>query len=241
MALQIKHVTFSGVDETVSVKDLVALARMWNGLLTVEYAVLHRHGGSKPRYPHNNWVDKFLTHTERFNVQRALHLCGAAVDAALNGEYPNRMDRWNRVQLNICKYDTLPESFDPAKYQLGMDNLMTHAVLPIIQVSSQNPEVVDAVISNTPFPSILMDASGGRGESPRVWTRGRSEFAVGYAGGLGPDNITEELGRIQSVVGELNMVWVDMESGIRTNDRIDLRKMQSVLTQVHKWNGRGVS
>ena len=58
----------------------------------------------------------------------------------------------------------------------------------------------------------------------------------GYAGGFGPDNMRQEMGKVSSAVGTRGPVWIDMESNIRTStpegDLFDLSKVRSVLGTV---------
>lgn len=73
-------------------------------------------------------------------------------------------------------------------------------------------------------PDLRIDRSGGRGV--------RGEFApmpgckVGYAGGIGPDNVVEVLDRLETFG---HTYWIDMESGVRTADQFDLHKVWRVL------------
>lgn len=67
---------------------------------------------------------------------------------------------------------------------------------------------------------LLVDASGGRGVSPAEWTRPNTTRAVGFAGGLGPDNLAGELPRIAAVAR--GPWWVDMETKLRTDDWFDI-------------------
>jgi predicted component of viral defense system (DUF524 family) len=48
---------------------------------------------------------------------------------------------------------------------------------------------------------------------------------------LGPENLAEQLKAIEDVVGDRD-VWIDMESRIRTNDKLDLDKAEQVLKTV---------
>jgi hypothetical protein len=65
--------------------------------------------------------------------------------------------------------------------------------------------------------SLLFDESKGLGTLAASWP-GAAEAAgvpFGYAGGLGPDNVAEQLGRMAGPAAGLP-VWIDMESSLRT-------------------------
>jgi hypothetical protein len=89
--------------------------------------------------------------------------------------------------------------------------------------------------------AILIDPSGGRGISP-VWRDVRREIdakvatdvRLGYAGGIRPDNVEYALETIDAAPS----AWIDMESGVRTDDRFDLSKVRDVLEKVARWNER---
>lgn len=74
--------------------------------------------------------------------------------------------------------------------------------------------------------SVLLDASGGRGiDTPIEVLKGN--YKVGYAGGMNPDNVGEKLSYLmENVDGDF---WIDMESGVRTDDWFDLDKVRKVL------------
>jgi phosphoribosylanthranilate isomerase len=75
----------------------------------------------------------------------------------------------------------------------------------------------------------LFDASSGRGIAPAAWPAhpGRR---VGYAGGIKPDNVLDV---IRAGVGAAGPYWIDMESGVRTDDRFDLTKCRQVCEAVY--------
>jgi hypothetical protein len=70
--------------------------------------------------------------------------------------------------------------------------------------------------------------------APRRLRGQRREKApfCGYADGLNPDNIGVALPAIAACVPEGQPYWIDMESGVRTDDRFDLDKCELVLMQV---------
>jgi phosphoribosylanthranilate isomerase len=54
---------------------------------------------------------------------------------------------------------------------------------------------------------------------------------TGYAGGLGPDGIEDSIDAIQAVTGSAP-VWIDMESRVRTEGYLDLKKCRVVASAV---------
>jgi phosphoribosylanthranilate isomerase len=74
---------------------------------------------------------------------------------------------------------------------------------------------------------MLLDASGGRGIDTPIEIL-KTNIKVGYAGGINPDNVADKLSFLLEHVntGEF---WIDMESGVRTDDWFDLDKVVKVL------------
>jgi phosphoribosylanthranilate isomerase len=75
---------------------------------------------------------------------------------------------------------------------------------------------------------VLFDESAGRGISPDSWDAPLPGHFCGYAGGMNPDNVEANIKMIEKVAAG-HTTWIDMESGVRTNDRFDLGKMRKVL------------
>ena len=74
--------------------------------------------------------------------------------------------------------------------------------------------------------SALLDASGGRGINTGIDILHTSK-KIGYAGGFNPDNVEEKLSYLlENVDGPF---WIDMESGVRTDDWFDLNKVIKVM------------
>jgi phosphoribosylanthranilate isomerase len=74
---------------------------------------------------------------------------------------------------------------------------------------------------------ILIDDSGGRGISPSIWSAPHTSKQIGFAGGLGLDNLAGELEKIHAVAGTGS--WVDMEGKLRTHDLFDLDKAEACI------------
>jgi N-(5'phosphoribosyl)anthranilate (PRA) isomerase len=74
--------------------------------------------------------------------------------------------------------------------------------------------------------AVLYDPSGGKGKA-QAWPKELRSNGVsfGIAGGIGPDNVDHAI----AAARRLGASWIDMESGVRTDDRFDLDKVCQVL------------
>ena len=73
----------------------------------------------------------------------------------------------------------------------------------------------------------LLDASGGEGINTPLEPL-NLPHKIGYAGGFNADNVADKLTFLLTSerVGDF---WIDMESGVRTDDWFDLNKVVKVL------------
>ena len=56
---------------------------------------------------------------------------------------------------------------------------------------------------------------------PREWPAAEPDLRCGYAGGLGPVTLADQLARLHDLVkGET--VWIDMEKRVRSDDNVTL-------------------
>jgi hypothetical protein len=218
-------ITFTGIDAAT---DFVA-ARALSAAYPVEFAVLFspERQGENPRYPAWGSIHKMLDHAgpgSRF----AAHLCGghsrlllATASTMLD---PMLRDHFSRVQIN-----TAYVGIDPAAIAEWAESIEVQPILQCRETFPLHPEV-----------SWLFDASGGRGKLPEAWPAAPRTLSgvgkppvVGYAGGLSPHNIAEQLPLISAAAGD-SPYWIDMESGVRTDDRFDLVKCRAVCDAVYR-------
>lgn len=235
--MKLRFVTLTGADDNTDPQQMVELSKKYS---FAEWAILFSQAkAGVPRYPSIDWAERALPILSGCNL--SAHLCGKWVDDAhkgtitfLNDDLMN--DSFGRVQLNmandklskILKSDTnfwdcaldkptiLGGPYQSYKIDIPTDLFLLHGVSP------------------------LFDCSGGRGILSDSWPvppsheYGKPIFC-GYAGGLGPENIEEQLNKIESVVGDAE-IWIDMESKLRDNkDRFDLEKCERVLSIAEPW------
>ena len=221
--MKLQHITFTGIDGKT---DLGALWELQQQYPIAEFGVLvaknWRENGN--RYFNPSYLDAL----EGRGLNLSAHLCGSIARAAVRGDFDPFGD-WarslplafifNRCQLNIATSKENPDSFG----WCGDAFLFNELIL-------QQRSVDDCDLyfnSNTnKYVTVLLDASGGEGiDTPIRVLKGRK---VGYAGGINPDNVAEKLTFLMEneMVGDF---WIDMESGVRTDDWFDIDKVRRVL------------
>lgn len=217
----LRKVTFSGIDQQTKVADLQKLYQKYP---FVEFVFLYSSQANQKgagRYPRK----VILKGYKKAKLPMALHLCGKiALDLAHDGNWPavyaelgEYMDLFDRIQLNIRKTRHFSRSLT-----FPEDKTI------IIQLHEGTEELFQAY-KDLPNVVGFQDGSGGCGIQETEWMLPETN-PFGYAGGIGPDNVV-------AVVKELNEIcehdfWIDMESNIRTNDKFDVRKCESVCRQL---------
>lgn len=222
--MKINRVTMTGVDERT---DLENLARIWRLFPFVEFGVLlsRNSAGNKNRYPHPdymNWIVKMVP-----REKLALHVCGAYSRETLQGKNTLRKEfmllgAFGRIQFNNVPEDTNVEEANKEICKLQQEE----TIFPL-NPKSKATSLRLAHRLDKPV-SLLHDRSGGKGITS-LHTSPVAGFYNGYAGGLGPENILTQLENINKVVDEKDTIWIDMESRIRTDDWLDLDKVEKTL------------
>jgi phosphoribosylanthranilate isomerase len=82
----------------------------------------------------------------------------------------------------------------------------------------------------------LFDLSGGAGILPEQWPEPIEGVYCGYAGGLSPENVAEQLEKIEAVTPNAR-IWIDAETHVRSNgDQLfDLEKVRRFLEVTRPW------
>ncbi|MGR4927357.1 phosphoribosylanthranilate isomerase [Bradyrhizobium sp. CAR08] len=207
-----EFITFTGADDWTSIDGMQALSAKY----PIEWGVLFspKRQGSDPRYPDGDGLSRIMW----ANVRRSAHICGAYSDAIMEGSdikrSPVDFSYFDRVQVNHAT--PKPERIIGFRGGWGFKR-------GIAQCRT------DAFPRDTSV-DWLFDRSGGRGEVPTAWpAHPGGERLVGYAGGISPENIAGVMSVLEHTAGRY---WIDMESGVRTDDRLDLQKCRAVCEAV---------
>ena len=225
MLMNIKYISLTGADDNTPIGYLEAIQANYP---TTEWAILmfpEREGAN--RNPSLAWREEFY---KAKLTNKALHLCGTAINqlAEENVQLMKELDNYQRVQINLKPRWASDDFIKSLKVVVKK--------LPHIQFITQHNEDNKTFFhywDEVENHAYLYDGSLGKGVSPESWQAPIKNKFCGYAGGLSPLNIKDNLQKIKSVIGSEN-VWIDMESGVRTNDNFDLNKVVDILTLVKK-------
>lgn len=225
----LSYVTATGADDNTSIEKMVELHQAYRSVNSfVEFAILLRQGEPKQRYPSKEWIQRlFDAYEEHPSMNIAGHICGKYVKDICDGtwsilnDYSDVWEMFSRIQLNFSLY---VNDINIPIFLNGFDNDRLHFKQFIFQLKNINDPVFLAAKNNEIDCVPLFDLSGGRGITPETWPV--SDCLCGYAGGLTPENVTSQIELISTVASH---AWIDMESGIRTNNEFDLKKVEEIL------------
>jgi hypothetical protein len=183
-------------------------------------------------------------------LQVSMHVCGGWVRAMLVGwldwsELPEVVQIAQRVQINthgeaLVSTSRVVQSLLDGMMLLRDSKRPREYIFQYDGVNNHLPWAVAGMTKGMPV-SALFDLSAGAGELPEAWPAvnvGAVRF--GYAGGLGPENVVEQIQKIEAVNEAKTRweptpanygYWIDMERRVRTEDdsALDLDKVRKVL------------
>ena len=239
--MKLDRVVMTGADDTVKPEDLIALSQEFP---FSEFGILS--GGpdyGSSRFPSVAWIEHLsdlvedMPEASRPNL--CAHLCGKYVKWLFAGEtHPDHI--FQRSQINTHGF--------PMHLMEGYENFKSNLITAkthwpgqfIFQCDGENDAIVkEWVAEGLGVP--LFDTSSGAGVLPSYfgesWPKAWDGTYCGYAGGLGPENVVEQVtGSIKQAVGA-GTIWIDMESRLYSNRIFDLGKCRQVLEAMKPFIG----
>ena len=220
--MRLQHITFTGVDGKT---DLGRLWEIQQEYPIAEFGVLvaknWRENGN--RYFNPSYLDSL----DR-GLNLSAHLCGSIARAAIRGDLEPFLNwagggvvNFERCQINIATSSENPDTF------VYNDDIARYFDEVILQQRSAKdcPLFMNSKISD--HITVLLDASGGEGINTPLEPL-NLPHKIGYAGGFNADNVADKLSfLLQSE--QVDTFWIDMESGVRTDDWFDLDKVVKLL------------
>lgn len=225
--MQIDRVTITGADNLVNVNNLARLGEMYP---LVEWGILFSmNKEGQDRYPNGRKINEFADKLPNLSA----HFCGHYSREVLEKYNIKLLDQWKgqfkRFQLNYNFQNGNNYAFAPV-----IDWAINNPDNSIIfQYNKSNKIALSEWLAAKLFPSnvhVLYDSSGGRG-TELADIDGKMPFHghyTGYSGGINPANIKSVIYQLEEIEFK-DKVWIDMESGVRTDNKFDIDKVMSVL------------
>lgn len=224
----LRQVTLTGADDTTNYYRLYEMSAKYP---FVEWGILlSKNSEGYPRFPHWKWIEGALSEKPP-SVHFSGHLCGSWVRNIIDGgndfleSHRELSHEFSRFQLNFHGQAYIPLS--PEKYidsLVFLTGLMRQPV--IFQLDGVNKQAYSLARSqygrHRGIEALaLHDVSGGAGILPEKWPQPVGDYC-GYAGGLSPENLEEQLDLIQERIrnkdGGLYPIWIDAETKLRPAD-----------------------
>jgi phosphoribosylanthranilate isomerase len=236
----ITTVTMTGADDSIYPDNsLVPLSIEYP---FVEWGILvsRKHFGAK-RYPSIQWLKRLQRTKEAYpNFRLSCHLCGEYVRELCNGsdlaiqELGDLWDMFDRVQINFHGivheikpgFIDLIKRYEDKEFIFQHDNVNKYITYSILTAEMNNISLA----SEINHISVLFDTSSGAGILPDEWPIPLQTVKCGYAGGISPENIEDQIKLIEAKVGK-TPIWIDMETHIRSNNDslFDIEKVEKCL------------
>jgi hypothetical protein len=201
-------ITFTGADDRTDVDGMIELSAHY----PIEWGILFSPSqqGRSQRFPSGQAQSRFLWS----GLDLAAHLCGAHSRNIMDGrdiESPVDLGIFKRIQINTFNPDT-------ARINTFRKDWGPRCIAQATGKTFPKDTSIDW----------LFDVSGGAGAVPEKWPPYPGRF-VGYAGGIGPDNVLQVIDEIAAS----GPYWIDMETKVRTNEWFDLGLCRRVCEAVY--------
>lgn len=197
--MNLDRVTITGADDSIDPQELARLAKDFP---FVEWAILlssSQEGG--PRFPSLDWMLTLQEVAKLTPMRLAGHLCGRWVRDLCLGGRVFELERaaiarmFQRIQIN----------FHGERHRVS-DLVFAHSLKVwerdeyVIQFDNVNNETLAMLNSHGVRAVPLFDLSSGAGVEPASWPAPVGDYC-GYAGGLHPDKIGQQLMDIERAAG----------------------------------------
>lgn len=210
------NVTLTGADDSVDPENMIRLSEKYP---FVEWGILVGSNSETPRFPSHRWLRELADKVASSGVvvKLSLHICGGILRGMLDRAeldiHPAISEcDWQRSQLNFHGHALTLEQERNCILSMQHDWIAEEI---IVQLDGINDAFLDRLIDDNFTPvSGFYDRSHGAGVIPGEWPTANPNWSVGYAGGLGPENVLSEVANIRKATSGQRF-WIDMETKLR--------------------------
>ncbi len=237
MSQFLDRVTVTGADDSVAIADITKLVDIAEKYPFVEFGILFsKSSEGQVRFPKADWVTEFVSKVKP-NTKICAHICGKWVRDICEGNWDVLVQRpqlaaFQRFQLNFHASEHMMAN--QTQFLRGFERSGVKQQI-IFQMDGVNDDLLANAVKWGVNAVGLFDRSGGAGILPRSWPVPRYQAFWGYAGGLSPVNVAEQIGNIEKVSCGNGPIWIDAETHLYTNDVFDLEKVSAFLEAAKPW------
>lgn len=243
-ALRLRTMEFCGVDDSVPPGLLQVLSAKYSW---VEWGVLFRDDvEGTPRFPSKDWVsDLSRVNCDNESIMRlSAHLCGRKCLEVLEGnfQFVEELHKlgFSRIQFNFSKeYSVDIPMVKYTDYSQSLrrcmdDNPEIEFVIKLDDMKDKSQPFYDVISDDPPANlSVLLPIHKSEQIDAYVLPPQPSDIPCGYAGGIGPENISEVLESVKDQTENITgskPVWISMEDSLRVAQTDRLYLDQDVLS-----------
>lgn len=220
-------ISFVGVDPKTNLDDI----DNFNSPIPCEWSVLFSDSksvGNYARYPSYDFCKEFLTWCRGRGWLGSLHLCGSVIDRYLKQEQDVmelcKLAYRIQLNLNIAKFSDYDKLTDDI---LKVTSAHGHDI--ILQQNKTKAKFMEVFLPKASAVNLLHDGSGGFGKEISVVQPPDDKHFTGYAGGIKPENVAKIVNLIENNNPKDTKYYIDMESGIRTDNIFSIEKCSQVV------------
>lgn len=230
-----------------TIDDIINLGKQYP---MAEFAIQAHPTKFSAHMPRYVWFDTLLHASRVNNINLAMHVNSEWRTEICNGIIPYEIKRMidlkrdngkhviGRIQININGGSNKYRFYA----QKVADIIRAYPDIEFIfQYAPAQRERIHA-LSKTGVPfSLLFDASGGRGISPKSWRAPvMDKHKMGYSGGLSPENIANNLDKINYVLPADYTTWIDAEGKLKNpeTNQFDIERAAQYINTAYYWGLR---
>ena len=237
----LKRVTFTGADDKTPIHEIVELAKDFP---FVEVGILvSATNEGKPRYPSREWQRRLRDAALDADIDVAMHICGLYSQEFFHAEH----SPWERIgPVKHCarriQINGAPSHASMRISQWIRELLRRERVKEFIFQIPNGQEAMRQAFNEGLPAFALFDESGGNGKVPMERRAPVGGFTiscagkrfVGYAGGIGLNNLHRELDKVERACED--DFWIDMEGRLRqeVTDTFDLDIVRAIANECAK-------
>lgn len=243
--MKLRYITCSDPREDTPIEDILRLSQI---APNVEIAVQAHHSKMSFDMPRRKWFETLLKESlsmptaPNLAVHVNLDWCdkfcqGILVPDLLDLFFLLREDGMpaiRRWQINI--HGSKTKLFKTENIGKLMKNYPNREF--IFQYGAYEYHRMQRLDKNAANFSLLYDTSGGAGKLTKNWRAPLfEEHPQGYAGGLSPENVSENLDKIAKVAGSRTDIWIDAEGKLKTpgTKTFDINRAKQYINAALSW------